>query len=388
MSPVGNVGKLNLLNGLLDNNAKAALTQTSVTTSGTATTWTGTLTCDSPVEVTLAINVTGLNAATTPPVATDTIDFRGETSVAPSTIPPPPANDVNGPVVVQVIPPNNGFVGEDEEITITFNKPIDSAVSTLLAGISLSGGPPGAATPIPILRLDPSQQVLLIQYPGLPPGANYHLTLSGQSIRDLAGHPLNEQPGISTPVSFTTTFRTARRATEPIPLANGSSGNGRGAVISGNQLYVLDQGPKQSYLEAFDITSPAKPVLESQLALIGQPRDLVVIPQYEYVTNLDQTEPYYTNDLVAVVGGDLTLQTSSVQGSGTLAEGTTTSDTGQYLWVVSMEDPTDPQVLASPIVTYRVGSVVPKIVWSPPNLIYEEYLGRTLSNWSMSICRC
>jgi RHS repeat-associated protein len=52
---------------------------------------------------------------------------------------------------------------------------------------------------------------------------------------------------------------------------------------------------------------------------------------------------------------------------------TTVSEPGQYLWVVDMGDPTDPELLAQPIVTYRVGSVVPKVVWSPPYLVYQEF---------------
>ena len=364
---LGIIGNTNLLTGHIITNTPIVTLGTSIiTTNGTTTTSTSTLTCDSPVEVNVTVGVNGLNAATTLPLAQYPIDFRGVTPMAPGPIPPPPTNDVHGPVVVEVDPPNNGFIGQNDSITIIFNKPINPSVTNQLAGISLNGLPPDAAAPVPIVQLDPSQQVLQIEYPGLPPGGSYQLTLTGQSIQDLAGQPLNQSPGISTPVSFTTVFRTTPVTTQAIPLANGTSGLGRGAVISGTQLYVLDQGSQNSYLESFDISVPDQPVAEGKLRLTGQPRDLVVIPQYEYVTNVDQSEPYFTNDLVVVVGGDLTLNINTSQG-------TTVSDNGQYLWVVSMEDPSDPQVLASPIVTYRVGSVVPKIIWSPPNLIYQEY---------------
>jgi RHS repeat-associated protein len=38
-----------------------------------------------------------------------------------------------------------------------------------------------------------------------------------------------------------------------------------------------------------------------------------------------------------------------------------------------MGNPPNPEILASPIVTYRSSSVVPKVRWAPPYLVYQEY---------------
>ncbi|MGH7867902.1 MAG: hypothetical protein ACREP9_09820, partial [Candidatus Dormibacteraceae bacterium] len=139
--------------------------------------------------------------------------------------------------------------------------------------------------------------------------------------------------------------------------------NGRGSAISGNKLYVLDQNPRDNFLDTYDITAPNNPKLLSQTHLFGAPRDLVVVPQYRYT--LTEHLPAFTNDIVVVVGGDLataidqvTLQPVAI---------------GQYMWVFNMGDPTAPQLLASPIVSYTIGSVVSKVRWAPPYLLYQEY---------------
>lgn len=359
IAPQG-VGTVNLLTGQTVTNTQPALTVGNISTNGTTTTWTGTLTCTNPISVSLQVVVQGQNASQDIPNIPYVVQFSGNTPPVPTTIPPPPTNDTHGPVVVQTDPLDNGFIGNDDTITVVFDKPIDGSATNNTAGIQLSG--PG--TPLtPILRLSPDQTTLQLEYPGLQANSSYALTLSGQSIRDLAAHPLNQVPSSTTAVSFTTTFRTPPTSTATLP----DLANGRGAVISGTELYAIDQAPSGNYLDAYDISDPTSPSLDSQLPLLGMPRDLVVIPQYGYVTNIHSQG--VTNDLVVVVGGDLDAQISSVNST----QDVVVTEPGQYLWVVNMGDPTSPQVLASPIVTYRVGSVVPKIRWAPPNLIYEEY---------------
>lgn len=362
------VGNKNLLTGETVTNPQ--LTQsTPVQThpSRTSTQWTSTLTVDQPVLVTLTVlvlNPSGVNGADNSATVPYQIAFTGPVPPTPvPNIPAPDTNDVDGPVVIETDPPENGFIGEDSQITIIFNKPIDSYVTNHLSGISLNSLGTSLAAPIlPIVRLSPDQQTLALQYPGLPAGTTFQLTLSGQSIRDLAAQPLNQLPSSTTPVSFTTTFRTAPAATSVLPQFF----NGRGAVISGTWLYALDQSPQGNFLDSYDITWPLQPHLARQFHLIGAPRDLVVIPQFRYKRNAHDS--IQTNDLVVVVGGDLGTQLTSF-GS---AQGPAVSVPGQYLWVLNMADPTNPQVLASPIVSFRVGSAVTKVRWAPPYLVYEE----------------
>jgi len=358
---VASIGTQNLLTDHGVANATASITGATTNANGNTVIWTGTLTASDPVRVTLGINVQGQNSAQD--VSTPySIDFRGKVPLVPTTIPPPAKSDVHGPVVVAVDPPDNGFIGENSAITVTFNKPIDAAVTNELGGISLAG--PGAAFLAPILALSADQTVLQLQFPGLQGGWTYTLTLSGQSIRDLAGQPLNQVPSGTTPVSFMTTFRTATTSTAPLTDLD----NGRGVVISGTHLYALDQGPEGNWLEAYDISTPLQPQLESEFHLEGAPRDLVVIPQFRYVTN-NAGAPVQTNDLVVVVGGDLDAQLSSFGG----AQGPNVFASGQYLWVVNMGDPKSPQLLADPIVTYDVSAAVSKVRWAPPYLVYQQY---------------
>ena len=89
-----------------------------------------------------------------------------------------------------------------------------------------------------------------------------------------------------------------------------------------------------------------------------------MIPHFGY--QLNAQAPAVTNDLVAVVGGDLSAIINTNQGD-------TVTVPGQYLWVLNVGDPTSPQVLASPIVSYLVGSAVTKVIWAPPYLVYQEF---------------
>lgn len=364
------LGRTNLLTGRLDTNATYSLANVVQSTpSRTSTEWTGTLTVSDPVEATLTIlvsNPSGPNGVLTSASIPYHIQFSGPVPPpAVGNIPPPGTNDMHGPVVMETDPPDNGFIGENGQISIVFNKPIDPQVTNNLAGISLSSVGSSQPVPIsPIVLLNPNQQVLILQYPGLPPATTYQLTLTGRSIQDLAAQPLNQLPSSKTPVSFTTTFRTTTNAIVSLPQLV----NGRGTVISGTQLYALDQGPQGNYLDSYDISYPLQPRLESRVHLFGAPRDLVVVPQYRYQLNA-QNHTIFTNDIVAVVGGDLgTLDTSFGA-----SQGPAVSVPGQYLTVLNMGDPSTPQTLASPIVSYRVGGAVTKVRWAPPYLVYEEY---------------
>jgi RHS repeat-associated protein len=352
---VSSIGNKNLLTGQTIPNPQYTLNSVTKTTNGNTAIWTGTLSANVPVMVTLKYVIQGQNAAQNLPQNFLNIAFTGPTPPTPvASIPPPDTNDLHGPLVVETDPVNNGFVGENGSITLVFNKPIDSSVTNDLSGIVLSG----ATGSSPIVRLSASQKTLTVQYPGLLPNQTHVLTLSGPSIRDLGGKPLDQRPSTSQPDSFSMTFRTpSQSSTNLAGLVNG-----RGAVISDNFLYALDQAPQGNYLLIYDISTPLVPKLRSRTHLFGAPRDLVAIPQYPYFANIHS--PPVTNDLVVVVGGDL---------DGLTDDNGNVSVRGQYLWVFAVGDGTSPQLIAQPIVTYRVGSAVTKVRWSAPYLAYEEF---------------
>jgi RHS repeat-associated protein len=349
------VGQTNLITSNYEPKVRTSLVNTQLVTSGNIEQWTGTLTSDKAVSVVLEVTVQGTKVSVPP--TTYAVLFDGAPPPPPpSPIPPSDPTDPYGPVVVSTYPSDQGYLDASGNIVITFNKPISTLVETRLGGITLSG----SSSPIqPIVTLSSGQLQLTLEFAGLAPNGLYTLTLSGQSIQDLNGLPLNQTPSTSVANSFTTHFRTPPVMTAPLP----GLASGRGAVISGTRLYALDQASQGNYLDTYDISAPNKPVLLSQTQLPGAPRDLVVIPQYRYM--LTEHPPPATNDLVVVVGGDLatSIDQTTLQ---PLAP-------GQYLWVLNMSDPTSPQVLASPILTYNVGSVVPKVRWAPPWLVYEEF---------------
>ena len=354
---LASVGTNNLLTGLVETNAHGFLSNKVVVATGpNSSLLTATVSVDKPVRLILNFSVQGQNSDASVGPTPFPIDFAGPTLPTPSPIPKPDTNDVHGPLVVATSPPDHGFVDESDEITVFFNKPIDTSV-TNNQGIQLTLD--GAAAGIdPVVSLSVDQQVLTLRYPGLQPSAEYTLTLSGPGIHDLANQPLDQRPDTLPADSFTTTFRTPDQVVSQLKGIT----SGKGAIISGTRLYLIDQAAQANYLDVYDISVPTNAVRLSQTELFGQPRDLCLIPHYHYSLNAHQ--PYYTNDIVAVVGGDLTEQQSS---------DLTITVRGQYLTVFAMGDGTAPQTLASPIVSFRIGSAVTKVRWAPPFLVYEEF---------------
>ena len=247
-----------------------------------------------------------------------------------------PAMTNHGPLVVIANPPNNGFVDDSDTVTIVFNKPIDSKFLTNnLTGIILSSsGNSVAGTIVPIIHVSGDQQSATFQFPGLTlPGTTYQLTLTGQSVQDLAGHPLDQIPSTQAADSYTMLFRTPPSVITPLVDVE----NGRGSVISGTQMYVIDEASDGNFLYAYDISNPSVPVLESETHLFGQPRDLTVVPQYRY--KRFAADSIQQNDLVVVVGGDLD-DIISAEGTGQNSDDVTVTVPGQYLWVINMGEPT------------------------------------------------
>jgi RHS repeat-associated protein len=329
------------------------VTETRVSNNGTTTQWEGVVEATEQVQVVLKITADGV-------VERYLINFSG---VIPppgdTTLPKPDEHDVHGPVVVWTVPAENETLGLEDEIRVHFNKPIDRYVEGHPEGLLLQG-PMGPVKPG--VELNADQRTLVLRVVGLEPDSEYTLTMTGQSVRDLAGQPLDQKPGTPELDSFRLRFRSA-----PVRVSQLSSVmNGRGAVIRGENLYVIDFDQQGNWLRTYDIRNPELPTLIGNQRLIGQPRDLVLIPQYAYQLRL--SGPVMTNDLLAVVGGDLDTIFDSV-GSG---QGNVRAR-GQFLNVLDLEDPGRPRSLVSATLTFRVGSAVTKVRWSAPHLIYHEF---------------
>ncbi|MFO1460688.1 MAG: Ig-like domain-containing protein [Verrucomicrobiota bacterium] len=315
--------------------------------------WRGLLRVDKAAIVRLRVNVLGSNDQSE---SLDyPISFGGRPDIVQTNaIPSSDPEDPHGPVIVATIPPDGGVLGESGSLLLRFDKAISREVEENLSGITLnsSGAPP------PVVRLSQDQKDLTLQFSGLNPGQNYNVTVSGLSVRDLNGRPLDQRPSTPGADNFTMRFTAQTVLTTTLPGIQ----NGRGAAISGNRLYALEMTSAVSYLVVYDITNPALPTELGRTSLFGQPRDLLVIPDYSFKLRPGGTS--LSHELVAVVGGDLQAR---------IGGDASVDIKGQYLWIFDMEDPRNPTLLASPVVSYRVGSAVVKVRWEVPNLTYQEF---------------
>lgn len=282
------------------------------------------------------------------------ISFTGAPEPDPTTpIPPSDPDETKGPAVTVSLPVEDAVLSQSGTITLTFNEPIDRSVLTETGGLILSPDL-GVA---PAVRLSSDQTVLTLTYAGLQPDTEYTLTVSGESVRDLNGNALDQRPSTEVPDAFTLGFRTPPLVHAELP----GMINGAGSAIHGARLYALDNAATP-YLRIYDIANPSDPVLLGSARVVGTPRDLVVIPRYRYRLNLH--EPTRTNDLVAVVGGDLDTVVDDLD---------SVIVRGQYLRIFEIEDPARPREIASPIVSYRAASAVNRVMWQAPLLAYQEF---------------
>jgi len=328
--------------------------EVSVPLDGNRTRWTGKVKAPAAVQGVLLQVSARSSAGVFQPRIPYPINFIGEPNRVEGPIPPSDPNEKRGPSVVATFPDEDGFVTDTGEITVVFNEPIDRSVETNVAGILLSGP---AAAAVPAVRLSSDQTTLTLQYGGLLPDEKYTVTLTGESVVDLTGNPLDQRPSTEAADSFSLNLRTTPVARFNLPGVV----NGTGAALHGARLYVIDNAPTPM-LRTYDVSIPEAPSLLGSVRVVGAPRDLVVIPNYSYKLNLHD-EPR-TNDLVAVVGGYLDTIIDDLD---------SVIVSGQYLRVFEMGDPANPVEIASPVVSYRAASAVTKVRWHAPNLVYQEF---------------
>lgn len=265
--------------------------------------------------------------------------------------------DTTGPQVERTEPRPGGALDFGQAVVLVFNEPIDASVAQQATQFPLSD--PQAGTPL--LSLSPDQTRLELRYLGLSPDQEYEVTVNAP-IKDLAGNPLVLPPSLTG--SFKLKFRTVPITTATLAGVQ----QGGGVVVHRNHAYVLDRSGNGRLL-VYDISNPAQPGLVSHsISFIGAPRDLVVLPAWPHVRT--KTGPAQTNDLLAVVGGN--LGTSSITDN----PGDDFNDVnvfvhGQYLRVFDISNPGNPVRVVGAALTFRP-NVISKIRWDPPDLSFLE----------------
>ncbi|MDH7501177.1 MAG: Ig-like domain-containing protein [Verrucomicrobiota bacterium] len=323
------------------------------------------LSATNSVRVSMRIVVASQHGGSVPAIYYP-IDFAGQAPPLATNIPPSLTNDTRSPCVTFTAPTDGVFVGQSGQLVIEFNEPINRAVLSNIAGITLSGPFNAGATattaqPRPAVELSEDQHRLMLRYIGMAPDAEYGLALSGQSIQDLSGNPLDQDPRTPEPDAFVMHFRTPPVLSAPLPVENA-----RGCAISADRLYTLEMLSAGSYLDVYHLELSGQAATRvARVPLLGFPRDLAVISGYNY--RISQTGTVCSNELVAVVGGDLA---SMLEADGSVRV------PGQYLCVFELSGSgasTSVRQLAAAKVSYRVGSAVTKVRWSAPYLLYQEF---------------
>jgi RHS repeat-associated protein len=270
---------------------------------------------------------------------------------ATNSIPIVDPHDRTGPLVIRSVPTRGSRgLSPGQPILLRFDEPIDRAVLQAAGAVLLS--PPAGR---PELHLSPDQLELTVFYYNLVPNQDYTLTLTAE-VKDIAGNRLDQNPTVAGNDSFELTFHTAELPSTAFPGLQ----QGGGAVVRGIYAYVLERGGTRQGVMIYDLSNPAAPVKVSEFILQGYPRDLVLIPNYSFKTN--ENGPTLTHDLLAVVGGFV--------GQGR----------AQYLRVLDINDPLNPQRVAGATLNYDPSAVASRVQWSAPRLDYLENATRSTVN--------
>jgi RHS repeat-associated protein len=315
------------------------------------------ITCDVPVLLIVEIKAT--DGAGNQAVVERKLVFGGIPPVAEN----PPASDENDEVgpSVALSWPTEGAVGvaPGDPIRLRFDSALDAAAIEDLSWVALS---PDVGDPY--VRLGADQTELTLYFPRMQPETSYALTISS-TLQDLSGNPFDQDPTTpDTDDDFVLNFTTA-----PIPSGDlpGMEAGG-GAVTYGAHAFAIERaGPLDGALVAFDLSDPENPVRVGELSVPGYPRDLALIGRYSFQlpdgSVSDQATNPETATLVAVAGGYVGASGFDLVGG----------DSGfQYLWVIDVSNPANPRRIASTVVTLSSNTVVPKLEWDPPFLVYLE----------------
>ena len=295
----------------------------------------------SPFRANVEIRATGTDAAGNASEARTVVQLIGD-----RVFPPRGTNDTLGPRVLTTFPlPNATGVRPGTPVLLQFSEPVAATnLPNVAQWLTINGGATLASAS---LSGDGRQLTVFLAPEPSNPNEVVSITL-GSALVDLAGNGFDQEPVADGEQSHTLQFN----------LVPGQSRNldamefGGGVVTQGAYAYALERtGPLDGAMVVYNLQSNT-PVRLAELNLPGYPRDLAFVPGLSFKRRL--SEPAVTNhDLVAVVGG--------VTGSESL----------QYLWIIDVTDPAQPQRIAGANIALG-GAAVTKVLWSFPFLGYLE----------------
>jgi RHS repeat-associated protein len=307
------------------------------------------ITATAPAAVRLRVTAIVENAE--PAVAVYPIHFGGAPPAVVDPVRSADPNDERGPFVVRTWPPEDSqALAPGDPIFVVFNEAVSLALESDAAGLTIA---PDAGKPR--VELDPSQREATIRFPELRSGTPYTLTLTS-AVRDLASpaNGLDQDPSTDAADAYTLRFETAPVRTRTLLGVE----SGGGALVRGNHAFVLDRiGPGDGALRVFELETPDTPSLVKLESLPGFPRDMALIPDYEF--KLKQSDPPLKRDLLAVVGGDL--------GAGSDEDGNIGVGNA-YLNIFDVTEPLGTSRVAGAMLSISASATPTKVTWSAPYL--------------------
>ena len=238
----------------------------------------------------------------------------------PGEIPPSDPNDDIKPQVLSSLPGPGAVLAAGEAFAIRFSEAVRPSI-TNGNGVFVDGG--GRAR----VELSRDQLVARVYPSGLQPGQTYTLTLNNE-VKDIRGNSLDQDRSTAALEPFALTFRTP--VLRKVELSEVTSAGG--TLVFGTYAYTLDRNNNapNGLLRVHHLNDEAQPVFTVPLPTF--PRAMTLVPRYSFRRR--PGAPVETKPLLVIVGG-------------LLGE----SQIGQWIRVMDISNPEDPQRLAHALVS-------------------------------------
>ncbi len=201
-------------------------------------------------------------------------------------------NDTTPPQVVWTLPPQGAYLDWGSALMVSFSKAVDPSITNGL-GIAISG----STAPLHI-ELSDDQLGARIYPADLQPGTNYTLTINN-SVKDLNGIGLDQDPTTSTPDPFKLVFKTPPAPITTLPLL----GRPVGTLVFQTRAFTLDTyAPNVGPAIVVHQLGASISVL-TNIVLPSPPRAMTLIPEYNFARGY--TTPAESKPLLVVIGGTI-----------------------------------------------------------------------------------
>ena len=346
---------------VLADGTPAPLDQSKVTMSTGAVQQTGPTSILQPVDfvvttqAVVTVTVTAHSASGVSQTTPFTFAFGPLPASPPGAIKSADPSDTTPPQVVWTLPPQGAVLDWDSPVLVRFSKAMDTSTIPPSGGSGTTLCQSDAANPslLPLQIQVSADQLSATIYPAaLQPGTSYTLTVNN-SVKDLNGNGLNQDPTKASAVPFRLQFKTPPAAVASLP----SLGHPVSTLVFGTNAFTLDSAaPNVGPALVVHRLGQFPSVLSTIPLAHSEPRMMTLIPAYRFARDYSSPSQIQTNPILVTIGGTIG-----------------TGGDGQWIKLFNISDPGNVASLGVAVLTWDQDSSAANVKFSAPDLFVHIY---------------